>query len=134
MSTKCAEKRLNIIFSNKSEKNIVFSCTNNKDILKEVILKKNYHDPRFKYLKKGVIINDTLPASFLDYYLSKDRSFVTFYIFKIKQFDTIKNLYVFEKKYDSINVYKEKIQIGVEGRNVLTYDDKRISFKSYAND
>lgn len=134
MSTKCAEKSLNMTFSNESENNVVFSSTNNRNVLKEIMLKKNSHDPRFKYIRKGETNNDTLTVSSLDFYLSKDRDFYTFYFFQIKQFDTIKDLYVFEKKYDSININKQKFQIGMEGKNILIYNDKRILFKSYVND
>ena len=53
MSTKCAEEPVNIVFDNKSERNIVFSSIKNADTLKNVILEESYHDSRFKYLKNN---------------------------------------------------------------------------------
>lgn len=129
MSTKCAEKPINIIFENNSDRNIVFSFTKNADSLRNIISKKFYHDSRFKYLNSKKNKIDTLGESDLYFYSTKDRAFYTFYFLKVIKFDTIANKYVFEKKYDSINVDKEKVSIGEKGKNFFVYSNKMIVFK-----
>lgn len=133
MSTKCAEKPINIIFENNSDRNIVFSFTKNVDSLRNIISKKFYHDSRFKYLKRKKQQIDTLGESDLYFYSTKNRGFYTFYFLRVVKFDTIANSYVFEKRYDSINIDKEKILIGEVGNNIFVYDNKKIVFKSYVN-
>ncbi len=130
MSTKCAEKPVNIVFDNKSERNIVFSSIKTTDSLKILISEKSYLDPRFKYLKRNSIRLDTLSRAEGYYYLSKDETFYTFYFLRVIKFDTHTNNYVFEKKYDSINLGKEKIYIGDECNNTFIYTNKKIVFKS----
>jgi len=131
MSTKCAEKPINIIFENNSDRNIVSSYTKNRDSLKKIILEKSYHDPCFKLLIHNSIKIDSYPESWLHYYSGmKEQDYCTFYFFKVIKFDTIRDNYVFEKKYDSINVDKEKILIGDDGRNEFIYTEKKITFKS----
>jgi hypothetical protein len=130
MSTKCAEKPLNIVFSNKSDKNIVFSSMKDTDSLKNIISEKSYHDSRFKYLKRNSIKTDTLIKSDLYFYSRKNSSFYTFYFFRVIKFDIITNSYVFEKRYDSINIDKAKISIGEEGNNTFIYSKSKIIFKS----
>lgn len=130
MSVKCAEKPVNIVLDNKNHRNIVFSSIKDTDSLKKIILEKSYLDPRFKYLKMNTIIIDTLTRADLYYYLSKDKAFYTFYFLKVIKFDTLTSNYVFEKKYDSINVDKEKILIGDEGKNIFIYTNAKIVFKS----
>lgn len=134
MSAKCAEKPVNIIFDNKSDRNIVFSSMKNTDTLKNVILEKSYLDPRFKYFKKNSIKTDTLTRADLYYYLSKDNTFYTFYFLRPIKFDTLKNNYVFKKTYDSINIDKEKIYIGGEGYNKFIYTNRKIVFTSHIDD
>ena len=131
MSTKCAEEPINIVFDNMSDQDIVFSSLKNADSLKIVISEKSYLDPRFKYLKRKSKRLDTLSRAELYYYLSKDETFYTFYFLRVIKFETLKNNYVFEKKYDSINLDKDKIFIGDKGHNTLIYTDKKIVFKSH---
>lgn len=130
MSTKCAEEPVTIVFDNKSDWDIVFSSIKNADTLKNVILEKSYLDPRFIYLKKNIIKTDTLTRAHLNYYLSKDNAFYTFYFLRAIKFDTLTNNYIFEKKYDSINLEKEKIFIGDEGNNIFIFTNKKIVFSS----
>ena len=78
MSTKCAEEPVNIVFDNKSDRNIVFSSIKNADTLKNVILEESYHDSRFKYLKNNSIKIDTLTRADLYFYTSKDNTFTPF--------------------------------------------------------
>jgi hypothetical protein len=130
MSTKCAEKPVYISFENKSERNVVFSCTKNSDSLKNIILKKFFHDSSFKYLHKHTLKKDTLIGSDLYYYLSKDKNFYTFYFLRVIKYDSIKDDYVFDKKHDSINISKDEIKIGEEGRNSFSYGTSKIVFKS----
>lgn len=130
MSAKCAEKPVNIIFGNKSDRNIVFSSVKNTDTLKYVILEKSYLDSRFKYYKRNSIKKDTLTRADLYYYLSKDNTFYTFYFLRPIKFDTLTNNYVFRKTYDSINIDKEKIYIGAEGYNKFIYTNRKIVFTS----
>lgn len=131
MSTKCADKPLNIDFDNKSDKNILFSFTKNVDTLKNVILQKFYHDNRFKYLKSRSMERDVLGNSDLYFYSRKNESFYTFYFLRVIKFDTLNNNYIFEKKYDSINIAKEKIFIGEDSNNTFVYDNKKIVFKNH---
>jgi hypothetical protein len=133
MSTKGAEKPANIVFDNKSDRNIVFSSIKNTDTLKSVILEKSYLDPRCKYFKRNSINTDTLTRADLYYYLSKDKAFYAFYFLRVIRFDTLTNNYFFENIYDSINIdiYKEKIHIGDKGYNTFIYTNKKIVFKSY---
>lgn len=131
MSTKCAEEPVNIVFDNESDRNVVFSFTKNTDSLKNVISGKFYHDSRFKYFQRNSIRLDTLTGSDLYYYLSKDNTFYTFYFLRAIKFDTLTNNYIFEKKYDSISLEKEKIFIGDEGNNTFIYTNKKIVFKSH---
>lgn len=131
MSTKCADETLNIDFNNKSDKNVIFSFTKNTDTLKKVILKNFNHDNRFKYLKSKNIKNDVLGNSDLYFYSKKGKSFYTFYFLRVVKFDTVENNYVFEKKYDSINIVKEKIFTGEKANNTFIYDNKKIVFKSH---
>lgn len=130
MSTKCAEEPVNIVFDNKSDRDIVFSSIKNADTLKNVISEKSYLDPRFKYLKRNSKRLDTLSRAELYYYLSKDETFYTFYFLRVIKFDTLTNNYVFENIYDSINIDKDKIYIGDEGYNTFIYTNKKIVFKS----
>ena len=130
MSTKCAEEPVNIVFDNKSDRDIVFSSIKNADTLKNVILEKSYLDPRFKYLKKDIIKTDTLGEADLYFYSTKERDFCTFYFLRVIKFDTLTNNYVFEKKYDSINLEKGKVLIGDEGYNTFIYTNKKIVFSS----
>lgn len=134
MSTKCAEKPVNIVIDNKSNRDMVFSSIKNADTLKNVILEKSYLDPRFKYLNKNSIKIDTLTRAALYYYLSKDNTFYTFYFLRPIKFDTLTNYYVFEKIYDSINIDKEKIYIGDEGYNTFICANKKIVFNSHIDD
>jgi hypothetical protein len=134
MSIKCAEKPLNVIFDNKSDKNILFSSIKNSDSLKTIISAKFFLDARYKYVQKNSELVDTcLISSDLYYYLSKNKAFYTFYFFRVIKFDTLKNNYVFEKRYDSINIDKEKILIGDEGKNIFTFNNKLIIFKAKSN-
>ena len=130
MSIKCAEKGVNIVLKNKSNKNIVFSSIKNTDSINKIISEKSYFDPRYKYLKKNSMGIDTLTRADLYYYLSKEKAFYTFYFLRVIKFDTIKDNYVFEKRYDSINIDKEKILIGDEGSNTFIYSNNKIVFKS----
>ena len=126
MSTKCAEKSVNIVLDKKSNRSIVFSSIKNTDSLKNIILEKSYHDSRFKYLKRNSINTDTLTRADLYFYLLKDKAFYTFYFLKVIKFDALTNNYVFENKYDSINLEKEKILIGDEGNNTFIYTNNKI--------
>ena len=130
MSTKCAEEPVNIVFDNKSDRDIVFFSLKNVDSLKIVISEKSYLDPRFKYLKRHSKRLDTLSRAELYYYLSKDETFYTFYFLRVIKFDTLTNNYVFEKEYDSINLENENFFIGDEGNNTFIYN-KKIVFKSH---
>jgi hypothetical protein len=50
------------------------------------------------------------------------------------KFDALTNNYVFENKYDSINLEKEKILIGDEGNNTFIYTNNKIVFNSHIDD
>lgn len=130
MSTKCAEEPVYITFENKSERHIVFSCTKNRDSLKKIILGKYFHDSMFKFLHRHSVKKDTLSGSDFNFYLSKNKIFYTFYFLKVIKYDSIKDEYVFDKIYDSINISKGKIQIGDKGRNSFSYNADKIIFKS----
>lgn len=135
MSTKCAEKQINIIFENNSNQNIVLSSTKNRDSLKKIILENSYHNPCFKYLKSRKNQIDTLGESDLYFYSGmKEQDYCTFYFFKVVAFDTLVNNYIFEKKYDSINIDKEKILVGDKAINRFTYSNKKIIFRSKQKD
>lgn len=99
-----------------------------------MILEKSYYDVRFKYFVRNIIKTDTLTRADLYFYLSKDKTFYTFYFLRPIKFGTLTNKYVFEKKYDSINIYKENIHIGNEGYNTFMYTNEKIVFKSHTDD
>jgi len=131
MSISCPQKRINIILENKTNKNMILSCTKNVDSLKNIILEKSYLDDRFKFLPHNSIKIDSTLEYWLSYYSGmKNQNYYTFYFLKVVKFDTIKDNYVFEKRYDSINVDKEKILIGDEGKNKIIYTNKKIVFMS----
>lgn len=130
MSTKCAEKPVNISFENNSERNTLFTFTKNTDSLKRIIFKNYNHDSRYKYLYKSIRKRDTLIESSLNYYLSKDKNFYTFYFLRVIKYDSINNNYVFSNIYDSININKKHFLVGEEYGNIFTYDNDRIVFKS----
>lgn len=130
MSTKCADKTINFVYNNKSKRDVVLSCTRDIDSLKKIILEKNYHDPCFKLLKANILKKDTLGESDLHFYSGmKNRDYYTFYFFPAVKFDTLTNKYIFDTKYDSINIDKEKIRIGLDVYNVFEYGNKKIIFK-----
>jgi hypothetical protein len=130
MSTKCADKTINFVYENKSNRDVVLSCTREIDSLKMIILERNYHDPCFKLLKANILNKDTLGESDLHFYSGmKNRDYYTYYFFRIVKFNTLTDKHIFEPKYDSINIDKEKIRIGVNVYNVFEYDDKKIVFK-----
>jgi hypothetical protein len=94
----------------------------------------SFNSPCFKYLKNNSIKKDTLGESDLYFYSGmREQDFYTFYFLRVIKFDTIKNNYIFEKRYDSINVDKEKILIGDEGKNIFTYGNKWLVFKAKEN-
>jgi len=131
MSTKCAEKSIYISFENKSSRNVMLSCTKNKDSLGKNIISMHFsHDSRFIYLHKHTLKKDSFPESNLYFYSSKKSNFYTFYFLRVIKYDSIKKNYVFEKKYDSINISEDKIRIGEGHKNSLIYDEKKIVFKS----
>lgn len=130
MSTKCAEKYVYISFENKTNRNVMLSCTKNKDSLNKIISKHFFHDPRFKYLYKYTLKKDTLIESNLHFYSHIKLNFYTFYFLRVIKYDSIKKKYVFENKYDSINISEDKIKIGEGHENSLIFDEKKIVFKS----
>jgi hypothetical protein len=130
MSTKCAEKQFNITIENKSGSEVVFSHTKDIDSLKSILSKGNYFRGQFIRLDEKSTKTDTLIESDLYFYLSKEKSFYTFYFLKLLKEDHIKGNYVFEKKYDSINIEKDKIIIGEEVNNAFIYSKSKILFKS----
>ncbi|MGL3001364.1 hypothetical protein [Flavobacterium sp. RSSB_23] len=130
MCMKCPEENLLVSFENKSNEDVVLSCTNDSDSLKKIIQNKFHHDCRFKHLQKNNVTKDTLVESDLHFYSGmKNRDYYTFYFFPVVKFDTVANKYIFDTEYDSINIDKEKIRIGVNVYNVFEYDDKKIVFK-----
>ena len=130
MSTKCAEKAVYISFENKSERNVIFSCTKNSEILNTKLKRGDFFHGNFEILHKNILKKDSFPASGLNFYLSKDKIFYTFYFLRVIKYDSKKNDYVFDKKYDSINISKDKIKIGEGARNSFLYGTDKIVFKS----
>jgi len=131
MSTKCAEKYVYISFENKSSRNVMLSCTKNKDSLKKNIISMHFsHDSRFIYLHKHTLKKDSFPESNLGSYSHIKPNFYTFYFLRVIKYDSIKKNYVFEKKYDSINISEDKIRIGEGHKNIITYGNKWIIFRA----
>lgn len=91
MSTKCAEKSVYISFENKSNRNVMLSCTKNKDSLEKNIISTHFfHDFRFKYLYKHTFKKDTLVESNLHLYSHIKLNFYTFYFLRVIKYDSIK--------------------------------------------
>lgn len=133
MSTSCPRESVFVSFENKSNIDVIISYTKNRDSLIKIISRNYLYESKFKFLNRHVIKNDTLIDYDLDFYLSKDKTFYTFYFLKVVKFDTIRNDYIFEKRYDSINVDKDKILIGDEGKNIFTYGNKWLVFRANKN-
>ncbi len=133
MSIKCAEKPLYFSFENNSDRNVVFSCVKNSDTLNNIISKKFFHDSSFKLLNKQIFKKDTLIESDLNFYQSKDKNFYTFYFLRVLKYDSIKNSYVFSKRYDSININKKHILVGEDCLNSITYTKDKIFFRFQKN-
>jgi ethanolamine utilization protein EutP (predicted NTPase) len=130
--TKCADKEFNIKVINKTKNNYLLYKKTEDIPLKKMIKNRGHYVPNYVIIKKNeTAIDTTLNEYDLDFYLSKDREYYTFYFYKFITITKNRDIeYFINKKYDSINVDVNEIQLGKKGKNIFIFHKGMIYFKN----
>ncbi|WP_264565457.1 hypothetical protein [Flavobacterium sp. N3904] len=128
LSTKCAEETIFFTFKNNTNFNIAMTSIKDTATLREMYERGTYIQSEFNTVSGRITKKIPFIESDLNFYYSTNGEFYTFYFFKYSIVDRFNNKIIFNKKYDSINVAIDEINIGVEKNNTFIANAGKISF------